>query len=183
MSSVPFLSIEASLLALRQEAIIAYPTEAVYGLGCLCAETPTKRLLALKNRPLGQGLIIVVSELSQCQSWLALPKDFDTTTLTQPQPTTWVLPANAEAPTWLLGPKQTLAVRISSHPVIQKLTQGLNAPIVSTSANPAKEAPAQTPSEVLAYFKSDIAGITIGHLGGYDQPSKIRTLYGESLRS
>lgn len=168
----------------RHGGVIAYPTEAVWGLGC----DPTNddaiaRILELKSRPAHKGLVVVAADLSQLDDWL-LPLDqvaLATVQDTWPGPVTWVLPCHDWVSPMLRGQHRSLAVRITDHPLVRALCEDVG-PLVSTSANPAGKEPARTPLRVRQYFSEQLDAIVPGELGGNAQPSQIRTLDGQRLR-
>lgn len=170
-------SVRRAVTAVRRGEIIAYPTEAVYGLGCDPANGETvRRLLALKHRPMHKGLIVVASSLYDLRHWLAPLTAEQRARIdeTWPGPVTWLLPVRANTPRWLRGQHRSLAVRISAHPVVRALCREFNGPLVSTSANPAGHAPARSATQVKRYFGHRIALIVDGDLGGATKPSEIR---------
>lgn len=123
--------------AIHQGQLIAYPTEAVYGLGC---DPLNKRavldLLALKQRPIEKGLIIVASNFTQLLPFIVPDRQMLSCMMaTWPGPVTWVVPARPWVPMYLRGQHYTLAVRVSAHPIIQQLCRCYGRAIVSTSAN------------------------------------------------
>src|SRR5262245_50813541 len=117
--------------------VVAYPTEGVFGLGCLAEHrAAVDRLLALKGRAAAHGLIVIGSDYAQIEPLLAplngqLRARLDAT---WPGPVTWVVPARAETPAWLTGGRETLAVRITAHPAARALCEHVGAALVSTSA-------------------------------------------------
>jgi L-threonylcarbamoyladenylate synthase len=158
--------------------IIAYPTEAVWGLGC----DPMDRdavleLLALKNRPLEKGVILIAASLEQVRSFIRPLTDQEVDRITENSgtPTTWVIPASDRAPFWITGGRDSLAVRITSHPLAGALCLAFGGPIVSTSANPGGMAPAMTALRVRQYF-GDRVHVVHGPLGGSIKPSEIKDL-------
>lgn len=67
------LTLSEAVTALQQGGVIAYPTEAVWGLGCdPRQETAVHTLLNIKQRASGKGLILVTAELNTLQDWLDL---------------------------------------------------------------------------------------------------------------
>lgn len=157
--------------------IIAYPTEAVYGLGCNPLDArAVMRLLDLKHRPLDSGLILVAARFSQLQPYLgSLPsKQRKQVRSSWPGPFTWLWPARPEVPDWLRGTHDTLAVRVSDHPIVSALCERWEGAIVSTSANPHGLRPARTPLRVRKYFADAVDFILHGPLGGQIRPTQIR---------
>ncbi|HEX3125679.1 MAG TPA: Sua5/YciO/YrdC/YwlC family protein, partial [Rhodanobacteraceae bacterium] len=61
----------AAVAALRQGGVIAYPTEAVYGLGCDPSdEAAVARLFALKQRPPTQGVLLIAADFAQVEKFI-----------------------------------------------------------------------------------------------------------------
>jgi len=186
--TVPTLSVPDALAVLHRGGVIAYPTEAVWGLGCdPFSHAAVERVLALKQRPVEKGLIVVAAAVEQLASlvdWDALPPArFAEVRASWPGPHTWVMPATAHAPGWITGVHAGIAVRVSAHPVVAALCAGFGGPLVSTSANPAGAPP---PSE-RAHFDDVLAGsvdaFVDGVTGGLDRPTVIRdACTGEALR-
>lgn len=170
------LTPEHAAIALRQGDIIAYPTESVWGLGCdPFNEQAVLRLLELKGRPLSKGLILVAASVEQIAPlWGGLDAKIRShIQASWPGPYTWVLPDTSSwMPTWIRGQHDSVAVRVSAHPVVQALCQQAGGPIVSTSANPTDQNPARQVEQLHQYFP-DIA-LVEGELGDLSQPTQIR---------
>lgn len=166
--------------------IITYPTEAVYGLGCDPRHPDAVlRLLALKQRPWQKGLILIAASLEQLRPYLApLTPELETKlSKTWPGPVTWLLPAASSAPWWITGDHDTVAVRVSNHPLVVELCNQFGSAIVSTSANLAGQPPAKSIHRVQKHFGDKIDYILHGSLGGHERPSEIRDgLTGKVIR-
>ncbi|MFZ5592841.1 MAG: Sua5/YciO/YrdC/YwlC family protein [Pseudomonadota bacterium] len=166
-----------SVRVLRKGGVIAYPTEAVYGLGCdpLDAQA-VLRLLALKDRPMEKGLILIASDFQQLQPFIRAPDSatLDKIQSTWPGPVTWLLPVKPETPAWLRGAHDTLAVRVTAHPQAAALCRAFGGAIVSTSANPGGLPPARNALQVRRYFGDTIDDILPGKAGPRRKPSEIR---------
>lgn len=181
--------LQQAVRVIQQGGIIAYPTEAVYGLGCdpFNAEA-VLRLLALKGRPMEKGLILIASDISQLRPFMARlsPDQLQQLETSWPGPVTWLVPARPETPTWLRGQHDTIAVRVTGHPVAAALCQAVGHALVSTSANPAGRQPATTPLQVRRYFsdqENQIDHIMVGPLGSHTSPTTIRDLAtGQTVR-
>ncbi|KXI30007.1 Sua5/YciO/YrdC/YwlC family protein [Paraglaciecola hydrolytica] len=164
-----------------QGCIFAYPTEAVYGLGCdPDNESAVTELLRLKQRSVTKGLILVARSYSQFLAYVddaAIPMDRRTEIFSSwPGPNTWLLPASKKAPLWITGGSDFIAVRVSQHPLIQELCELFQKPLVSTSANISTYPAAQTPEQVITQFADKVVLIA-GELGGALKPSMIRHGY------
>ena len=135
--------------------VIAYPTEAVYGLGCdVENHAAITKICNLKNRKISQGLIIVAAhwELVKHYTKPIEKERYKEIFTSWPGHTTWVFPASSLAPHGITGEHKSIAIRISAHPVIQALSLQLNAAIVSTSANIHGCQPAISAREVKQQF-------------------------------
>ncbi len=169
---------------LAEGKIIAYPTEGVYGLGCdPFNQQAVEKLLALKQRPVAKGLIMLISDWSQLTPLIsAVPHSaLEQVRATWPGPVTWVFPKAANVPEWLSGNYPSIAIRMTSHPIARGLcTDG---PLVSTSANISGLAPAIDMAGVCAQFPNGVDALITGSLGGINQPSAIYdVLSGKRLR-
>jgi L-threonylcarbamoyladenylate synthase len=185
---MPDLSIAEAAAALRAGGVIAYPTEGVWGLGCdPFDEAAVLRLLAMKQRSVDKGLILVAADMAQFDGladWRALPPGrFDEIAASWPGPNTWIVPATARVPRWITGSHAGVAMRASAHPVVAALCRAFGGTIVSTSANPAG-APAPVRLDDLdPHMRAAVDGVAAGETGGRDRPSDIRdALTGALLR-
>ncbi len=170
-------TISRAVQALQQGGVIAYPTESVFGLGCDPDDAAAvERILALKQRPVEKGLILIASDISQLEKYL-LPLDDATrqrVLSSWPGPHTWLWPVKEGVSSLIRGRHPTLAVRVSAHPVVRQLCEGFGKAIVSTSANPAEQAAARSAGEVRAYFNDKLDFILDGEVGQSLQPTEIR---------
>ncbi|WP_078117862.1 L-threonylcarbamoyladenylate synthase [Thiosocius teredinicola] len=161
---------------LREGAVIAYPTEAVFGLGCdPLNRRAVYRLLAIKQRPVEKGLILIASDISQLLPFVSIPSTVLRAELeaTWPGPVTWLLPTRPETPKWLRGEHTTIAVRVTAHPVAAALCDAFGGPIVSTSANASGRPPARTALQARRRCPG-IDAILNGKTGGRARPTEIR---------
>lgn len=161
-----------------QGEVFAYPTEAVFGLGCdPDNQQAVMKLLALKQRPLEKGLILIAKTYSQLLPYVkdsAIPMDKRSEIFSSwPGPNTWLLPASSAAPDWITGGSELIAVRVSAHPLVQSLCELFDKPMVSTSANLTGLPSATTEIEVQKQF-AELVVLIRGELGKDTKPSKIR---------
>ncbi|MCD6045151.1 MAG: putative ribosome maturation factor [Gammaproteobacteria bacterium] len=180
------LNYSAAVTALRNDGVIAYPTEAVYGLGCApFSEKAVKKLLALKQRGMAKGLILIAADFTQLQPLLRpLPQErFDQILATWPGPVSWAWPKTDKIPAYIHGDWDSVVVRVSAHPIVQQLCLQFGGPLVSTSANRQGENPCRSAAEVKTVFGSLLDDILIGDVGGLDKPTPIfDALTGHALR-
>ncbi len=101
-------NLQQAVDALRKGCVIAYPTEGVFGLGCdPDNQTAMLRLLAIKQRPVEKGVILIAASYAQLRPYVD-ETQLTAEQLTQvlaswPAPLTWVMPASGDAPGWVRG--------------------------------------------------------------------------------
>ncbi|AHF03178.1 tRNA threonylcarbamoyladenosine biosynthesis protein RimN [Marichromatium purpuratum 984] len=163
---------------LRAGAVVGYPTEAVYGLGCDPRDRgAVSRILEIKQRDPAKGLILIAADYAQLAPYV---ESLEATRMAKvraswPGPNTWLLPARPSTPDWLTGRFSTLAVRVTAHPLAAALCRAYGGAIVSTSANRADRPPARTARSLrLALAGDGPDHLLHGACGGADRPSVIR---------
>ncbi len=171
------LRLQRAADVLLMGGIVAYPTEAVYGLGCMPLDRAAiARLLAIKNRPVDKGLILIAADFGQLADMVNLPEPpLDAAVRDSwPGPITWLLSAAEWVPRWLTGDSDKLAVRVTDHPLAAELCLRCGSPLVSTSANRAGRPPLRSPLAVRRQLGEQIDWVLAGPLGGQARPSQIR---------
>ena len=174
---------------LREGAVIGYPTEAVYGLGCDPMNAQAcERLYQLKQRPSTRPLLLIGSSLEMLLPFMDR-RQVDEARWQQilaswPGPNTWIFPRSPQVEDWVAGEYPGIALRWTSHPLAAALCTAFGGPLVSTSANPHGLAPARTAAEVRQHFAAGLDLVVEGATGGLDRPSTIRdALDGHVVRS
>lgn len=172
-------SITDAVTVLRRGGLVACPTEGVWGLGCdPFDEAAVLRLLALKQRPVDKGLILVAASAAQLDGlvdWDALPSGRrDAVLASWPGPHTWIVPATPRVPRWITGDHAGVAVRVSAHPVVAALCEAFAGALVSTSANLAGDPAPRARAQLAAPIRGGVDAIVAGETSGLDQPTAIR---------
>lgn len=173
------LNVPSAVALLIRGGVLVYPTEAVWGLGCIPFDgEAVHRLLAIKRRPVEKGLILVGATAVQFDAvadWGALDAaQRARIDASWPGPNTWVVPARASAPGWITGGRGDIALRVSAHPVVAALCARLGGPLVSTSANLSGEAPAHDRDALSPALLALVDGLCDGETGGRAAPTTIR---------
>lgn len=183
---------------LQQGQLLAYPTESVWGIGCdPFNQQAVEQLLAIKQRPLEKGMIVVTDSVSrlkmllnslnedQRQQVLVSWRNDTDSDVNSKQAHTWLLPLSenlpVSIPAWITGVHHSVAVRVIDHPLVQQLCRqvvSVHNPygfVVSTSCNPSGQPPALTLSQAQAYFSNsnEQVGYLKGETLGYQLPSQI----------
>ena len=157
--------------------VIAYPTEGVFGLGCLPDDLPAVlRVINIKRRDASKGLILVAASAAQLDGWIELP---DGKSLPEPDPlhpVTWIVPPGPKASPALCGGHETIAVRLTTNPVAKALSEATDSPLVSTSANLSGKPTARNRFVLRRQFADVVDYIVPGDCGPASGPSEIRDL-------
>lgn len=164
--------------AFKEGGIIAYPTEAVFGLGCdPDNEESLKRLLQLKNRSVEKGLILLAGHYSQLLPYIddsKIPQDKRNAVLSRwADGVTQLMPKSINISPLLSGVFDTIAVRITSQADVVALCNKTNKPIVSTSANLSGQEPAKTWQLLDPILTKQVDFIVKGTTLGHHAPSTI----------
>ncbi len=157
--------------------VIAYPTEAVFGLGCDPDNLEAvQRVLDVKTRPQDKGVILIASHFSQLEAYVdktqLSEQQWQDVCATWPGPFTWIIPKRQEVSPLLSGGRASLAVRVTAHPTVKALCDAVNKPMVSTSANPSGAEPARNLAQIDAYFGDSVFKVD-GVVDIHARPSKI----------
>lgn len=170
---------------LNQGEVIAYPTEGVYGLGCdPLDEAAVWQILEIKQRPMDKGLILIAASLQQLEPYLLLDQAIlNKVTPTWPGPTTWIIPCQPWVPEWLTGSHNSLAVRVSAHPIVQDLCLKFGSPLVSTSANISSKPAAKKARDIPSAIPNHTIHTLAGNLGGSSKETAIyHAVTGQRIR-
>lgn len=163
---------------LNNGGVIAYPTEAVFGLGC-DPDNPEaiKKLLAVKQRSVDKGLILIADDFEKLRPYVDLSDVAEESLQWMfshwPGPFTFVIPKSNKTSHWVAGNHNSIAVRVTAHHIAADVVKSFGKPIVSTSANLAG-APSITCSEQLKNeIEPKVDAILEGTLGEQSNPSII----------
>lgn len=172
-------NIQESVCALTRGEVIAYPTEGVFGVGCDPDNSSAiQKLLTLKQRSKEKGLILIAASYAQLLPYinedLLTPAQCEHVKQSWPGPVTWIMPASAQTSQWVRGQFDTVAVRVTDHPLVQALCQSFGKPITSTSANLSGLPPCMTTVEVAEQLHHGLGAILEGSTGGREKPTEIR---------
>lgn len=169
--------LRAAARCLHAGGVIAYPTEAVYGLGCDPLDgDAVSRLLDIKQRPHAQGLILIGAKFSQLAPYIGPVSKSVIRHVRDswPGPVTWLLPAAPGVPYWLSGAHMTIAIRVTAHPVAAALCRAAGYALVSTSANRHRRPAARTALQVERHLGAELDYVLTGKVGPRKHPSEIR---------
>lgn len=156
----------AAAALLRGGALVAFPTETVYGLGGDARDgRAVAAIFAAKGRPSFNPLIVHVPDLEAARKVAVFDVRAEAVAAAfWPGPLTLVLPVRAEAgisPLVTAG-LATVAVRVPAHPVAQALLRAFGGPLAAPSANPSGKVSPTRAGHVLAGLSGRIAAVVDG---------------------
>ncbi|MEO7149753.1 MAG: L-threonylcarbamoyladenylate synthase [Rhodanobacteraceae bacterium] len=175
-ASIQRREIESAANLLRAGGVLAYPTEAVFGLGCDPDNRAAfERLFEIKQRPPEQGVLLIAADFEQIAEWIgdAPTEALDRARATWPGPYTWVFPRSPRVPDWIAGSHPGIALRVTAHPPAAALCVAFGGAIVSTSANRHGQAPARNAEEIAAMFGDQLVAVLDGPTGGLEKPTPL----------
>jgi tRNA threonylcarbamoyl adenosine modification protein (Sua5/YciO/YrdC/YwlC family) len=129
-------SIAQAVAMLRDDALIAYPTDSCYALGSMIdSHTGTERIRRIRHLDDHHHFTLVCANFAQLGQFVLLDNaGFRAIKASTPGPYTFILPATKEVPRRLAHPKKkTVGVRIPDHPVVRALLRELGEPLLSST--------------------------------------------------
>ncbi len=157
---------------LRRGGIVAYATEAVFGIGCDPRNRrAVERVRKIKQRSVTKGFILIAADVVQLRPYVTdLPPQ---ALASWPGPRTWLLAARPGIAHWITGRSSSIAVRVTAHRQAAALCRAARIAIVSTSANRSRQRPARTRAEVLRRFGRLVDYVLSGQVGNLARPTTI----------
>ena len=145
---------------MKKGRLVAFPTETVYGLGAIAdMDEAVEKVFSLKGRPKNHPLIVHLQDIGQIDKW-ALEFPSEARKLAQrfmPGPMTLVLKRKKGVGNAASGGHPTIALRVPSHKMAQKLLQKVGGAVVAPSANKFGRPSPTKPSHVADDFaESDL---------------------------
>ncbi len=171
--------LDAAAVLLHDGGVLAYPTEAVFGLGCDPHSLASfERLFGLKRRPPDQGVLLIAADFAQVERYIdlaAVPGAvMQQVRASWPGPHTWIFPRSSDVPAWVAGAHAGIALRVTAHAPAAALCRAFGGALVSTSANPHGQPPARAARRVADYFGNALDGLLDAALGEHAGPTTIR---------
>jgi len=175
-------TIRATGFILREGGVVVYPTETVYGLGCLPSDPDaSQRVCEIKGRA-DKPLPLICADIEAARKVVDMsPEAEKLAARFWPGPLTIVLPSRVKYSMWVMHGAKTLGVRVSPYPVAQKLAREAGGVIVSTSANISGDEPARSAEEAKRIFGNRVDVILDGGPSPGGESSTVVDLSGEEV--
>jgi L-threonylcarbamoyladenylate synthase len=171
------LHVDRAARIVRSGGVVAYPTEGVWGIGCLPLDADAvARVIAIKRRMPDKGLLLIAADLDQLAPFVDLPGGpiRGQILASWPGPVTWVLPAKPGVPHWLTGGRDTCGVRVTDHQGARALCTRVGSALISTSANRSGRPSLRRLLAVRRELGRDVDYVLPGALGTLQRPTTIR---------
>ena len=175
-------AIRAAGFLMKQGGVVVYPTETVYGLGCVPSDTDAaQRVCEIKQRA-DKPLPLICSDIDATRRIVEMNSAAEKLAVRfWPGPLTMVLPAKVKYSMWVNHGASTLGVRVSPHPVASRLAKEAGGVIVSTSANISGGEPAMSASEAREIFGGKVDIILDDGRSQGGESSTVVDLTGEAV--
>ena len=150
---------------LKENKLVAVPTETVYGLAANAFnEDAVKRIFKAKGRPRFNPLIVHIHSIEQLSRLASVipEKALQLAEAFWPGPLTLILPKQPEVPDIITAGKPTVGIRMPNHPMTLELLRGLSFPVAAPSANPFTRISPTSAKHVAHYFGDRIPAILDG---------------------
>lgn len=145
---------------LREGAVIAYPTDSSYALGCATGDKPAiERIRRLRGFGREHYFTLMCRDLSEIANYAKVENaNFRLLKSATPGPYTFVLPATRQVPRWLWHPKRkTIGIRVPTHRTARAIVEALDEPMMSvTLLLPGDELPLSEPVDVEERLGNDV---------------------------
>lgn len=141
---------------LKKGKVIIYPTDTIYGLGCVADNVKAiKKIYKIKKRGAKKPLLVLVDSLKMADKYCKIDKEQEKFLKSAwPGPVTVILEHKNKLPKVLTSVKKTLAVRLPKNDFLIKIIKRIKVPLVSTSVNISREKNLVRVDDVDKYFKS-----------------------------
>ncbi|PID76211.1 MAG: threonylcarbamoyl-AMP synthase [Deltaproteobacteria bacterium] len=150
---------------LRQDGVIAFPTETYYGLAAdSTSNTALNKLYRIKNRPSDKPLLVLISKEQQLCGLIAeFPVLYrELIDRYWPGPLTLIFKAAPQVSPVLTAGTGTIGIRLSSSPIARSLVALFGKPITATSANPSGMRPGRSREDIENMFGNQLDHIVDG---------------------
>ena len=166
---------------LRGGAVICYPTDTMYGIGCdIFNQKAVKRVFQLKKRPKHKPFSFMCSSLKNVSDYGYVSNiAYRIMKKALPGPFTFVLPATKIVPKIMITKQKTVGIRVPDNNICQALIEELGNPIVTTSATLAKDGPPLSEAYQFDELLGKMVDLVIDGGDVYPDPSTIVSFTGE----
>lgn len=160
--------VDLAINYLKAGKIIVYPTDTVYGLGCLATDVKAiKKIYAIKKRDKNKPLLILAKDIEMAKKYCFLSKEqekYIKELKLGRKPVSFILKKKNKLPKELSGGQDSIAVRLPDllkNHFLTKILEEVESPIVSTSLNISGRKNLNRPSRLENYFTKEKPDLVI----------------------
>jgi tRNA threonylcarbamoyl adenosine modification protein (Sua5/YciO/YrdC/YwlC family) len=151
---------------LRNDGIIIYPTDTVYGIGCsIFSKKAIDRIYQIKNQHTSKPFSFVCSDLSHISEYAVVSNPaYRVMKHLVPGPFTFILPASRlkQLPKSLISKRKTVGIRVPNHPICLAIVKELGNPILSASVTDQNGEVINNPEIIKVVFENQVDSILDG---------------------
>ena len=155
---------------IRDGAVIAYPTDSSYALGCRIGDrSAVKRIERIRKKDKRHNFTLVCADLSEISVYARVENwAYRLIKSLTPGPYTFILPATRQLPKILAHPKRrTIGIRVPDHPLVRAMLEELGEPIMSSTLMlPGDDRPLTDPMEIEQRIGHEIEAVVESGPGG-----------------
>ncbi|MCQ2322452.1 MAG: threonylcarbamoyl-AMP synthase [Bacteroidales bacterium] len=128
--------VELCVKLLKEGKVFVYPTDTIWGIGCDATNVKAvDRIFKIKNRPSGQGLIILVDSIERLKDYVVDPSPVAADLIMAAKNPLSIVFKQSKGLAKNLSSDGSVCVRVTSNEFCKAVIRKLGAPITSTSAN------------------------------------------------
>ena len=174
--------LEKCVEILKNDGLLAFPTETVYGLGIKASSKENyEKLVNVKNRPNDKPFTLMCSSIKDFESFVELRENtLKIIHAFMPGPITLILKTKKEIPNYIDLSTGFVGIRIPNDDFVRKMIKKVGFPLFVPSANISSFPPARTCEEVVNYFHDSIDGVVEGKCEK-NIPSSIFKIDGDNI--
>lgn len=165
---------------LRGGAVICYPTDTGYGIGCdIFNKKAINRIVQIKRRPKNKPFSFMCSDLTHISNYAHVSNSsYRLLKKSLPGPYTFVLPGTKIVPKVMVTKQKTVGIRVTENQISQQLIAELGNPIVNTSLPAEDDPPPSEPFEIDLMIGNQV-DLVIDGGPVYSDPSTLIDLTGD----
>jgi tRNA threonylcarbamoyl adenosine modification protein (Sua5/YciO/YrdC/YwlC family) len=166
---------------IRQGAIICYPTDTGYGIGCdIFSPKAIKRIVQLKRRPHNKPFSFMCFDLKNISAYAHVSNTaYRLLKKNLPGPYTFVLPGTKLVPKVMTNRQKTVGIRVPENRICHALLEELGSPIINTSIPVNENGPIPTQFFEIEELLSNRVDIMIDGGPAFPDPSSVIDLTGD----
>lgn len=135
---------------LKEGKIILYPTDTIWGIGCLTSfPESVDRIFSIKKRPRSKAMILLVDSIPMLKKYIvSIHPRVETLMGYHTRPLTVIYPRAKNLDASIVAEDGSIAIRVCEDPFCKMLIEGVQMPLISSSANIADQMPPSTFGEI-----------------------------------